>query len=123
MRERILTSEQVAGILQVHPFTVLKYIKQGKLKGSNLGRMYRIRESDVEAFLNKNTAQNKEVSPKAKTTSAPQTSPTASAVSRPERAAHTEHPATSPQPPAEKKSVPNTQVQNTESLDQDFLLD
>lgn len=52
MRERILTVDQVARILQLHPFTVLKYIKQGKIKGSKLGRMYRIRESDVETFLN-----------------------------------------------------------------------
>jgi excisionase family DNA binding protein len=56
MRERILTADQVARILQIHPFTVLKYIKQGKLKGSKLGKMYRIRESDVEAFLNQQTA-------------------------------------------------------------------
>jgi len=68
MRERILTSEQVARILQVHPFTVLKYIKQGKLKGSKLGRMYRIRESDVESFLNKQmTGDSPKISSKPKT--------------------------------------------------------
>lgn len=51
MQERILTAEQVAQILQVHPFTVLKFIKQGKLKASKLGRVYRIREKDLEHFL------------------------------------------------------------------------
>ena len=51
MAEKLLTSEQVAQILQVHPFTVLKYIKAGKLKGIKLGRVWRIRESDVEKFL------------------------------------------------------------------------
>lgn len=49
--EEILTAEQVAQILQVHQFTVLKFIKQGKLKASKLGRVYRIRKSDVDAFL------------------------------------------------------------------------
>ncbi len=49
--EEILTAEQVAQILQVHPFTVLKFIKQGKLKASKLGRVYRIRKSDVDFFL------------------------------------------------------------------------
>lgn len=49
--EEILTAEQVAQILQVHPFTVLKFIKQGKLKASKLGRVYRIRKSDVDSFL------------------------------------------------------------------------
>jgi excisionase family DNA binding protein len=51
MEETILTVEQVAQILQVHPFTVLKFIKQGKLKASKLGRVYRIRRSDVDSFL------------------------------------------------------------------------
>jgi len=51
MEETILTPEQVAQILQMHPFTVLKFIKQGRLKASKLGRVYRIRRSDVDAFL------------------------------------------------------------------------
>ncbi len=51
MEEKILTPEQVAQVLQVHPFTVLKFIKQGKLRASKLGRVYRIRESDVAHFL------------------------------------------------------------------------
>ena len=48
---RILTPEQAAKILQIHPFTVLKYIRAGKIKCSKLGRIYRIRESDLEKFL------------------------------------------------------------------------
>jgi excisionase family DNA binding protein len=55
MQERILTPEQVAKVLQVHPFTILKFIKQGKLKASKLGRVYRIRESEVERFLDQTT--------------------------------------------------------------------
>ena len=50
--EKYLTSEQVASILQVHPFTVLKYLKTGTLEGVKIGRVYRIKESDVEKFLN-----------------------------------------------------------------------
>jgi excisionase family DNA binding protein len=49
--ERFLTTEQVANILQVHPFTILKFIREGKLKGIKLGRVYRIKESDVHEFL------------------------------------------------------------------------
>ncbi len=51
MEETILTVEQVAQVLQVHPFTVLKFIKQGKLKAAKLGRVYRIRRSEVDRFL------------------------------------------------------------------------
>lgn len=57
MQEKILTPEQVAQILQVHPFTVLKFIKQGKLKASKLGRVYRIRESDLEGFLDQTSSR------------------------------------------------------------------
>lgn len=51
MIERFFTTEQVANILQVHPFTILKFIKEGKLKGIKIGRVYRIKESDVRKFL------------------------------------------------------------------------
>ncbi len=56
MDEKILTPDQVAQILQVHPFTVLKFIKQGKLRASKLGRVYRIRQSDVMKFLDEQEA-------------------------------------------------------------------
>ena len=51
MIEKHLTTEQVSNILQVHPFTILKYQREGSLKGVKLGRVYRIKESDVETFL------------------------------------------------------------------------
>ena len=67
MEEKILTPDQVAQILQVHPFTVLKFIKQGKLRASKLGRVYRIRQSDVNHFLDEQeaTASSKAPSKKA----------------------------------------------------------
>jgi len=58
MQEKILTPDQVSQILQVHPFTVLKFIKQGRLKASKLGRVYRIRESDLEGFLDQTSAKS-----------------------------------------------------------------
>lgn len=48
-----MTAEQVAKTLQVHHFTVLKLIKQGKLKAVKLGRVYRIKPSAVDAFIDK----------------------------------------------------------------------
>lgn len=55
MIEKFFTTEQVANILQVHPFTILKFIKEGKLRGIKLGRVYRIKESDVQEFLERGT--------------------------------------------------------------------
>lgn len=60
MEDSIHTPEQVAQILQVHPFTVLKFIKQGRLKASKLGRVYRIRKSDVDLFLDEQARESEE---------------------------------------------------------------
>jgi len=49
--EKIYTTDQIAKILQIHPLTVLKYIKSGQLKGIKLGRVYRIREGALQRFL------------------------------------------------------------------------
>lgn len=64
MEDRFYTTEQVAKILQLHPFTILKFIKQGKLKGVKLGRRYRIKESDINSFVDAQTVKPKENTPK-----------------------------------------------------------
>jgi len=51
VNEKIYTTEQVAHLLQIHPLTVLNYIKSGKLKAVKLGRVYRVRESALQKFL------------------------------------------------------------------------
>jgi len=51
MQDRILTPEQAAEMLQLHPFTVLNYIKAGHIRAAKLGRVYRIRESAINEFL------------------------------------------------------------------------
>ena len=66
MEEKFLTTDQVAQILQVHPFTILKFLKDGKLNGMKLGRVYRIKQSDVEEFIeermtNKPKKEKKEI--------------------------------------------------------------
>jgi len=66
MEEKFLTTDQVAQILQVHPFTILKFLKDGKLNGVKLGRVYRIKQSDVEEFIeermtNKPKKEKKEI--------------------------------------------------------------
>ena len=51
MSDKVLTPEQVGKVLQIHPLTVLKYIKSKKIKASKIGRVYRIKESSVDDFL------------------------------------------------------------------------
>jgi excisionase family DNA binding protein len=51
MEERLLTPEQVAERLQISRLTVMGYLRAGKLKGVKVGRLWRVRERDFEAFL------------------------------------------------------------------------
>ncbi len=51
MVEPILTVEQVAGILAIHPETVRRLIRQGKIKAFRVGAGWRIPESSVQAYL------------------------------------------------------------------------
>jgi uncharacterized protein len=49
--ERALTVEQAAEYLQLSPYTVRQWLREGKLPGRKIGRAYRIMESDLEACL------------------------------------------------------------------------
>jgi excisionase family DNA binding protein len=47
----IMTPQEVAEYLQVSPETVYRYIREGKLVASRLGRQYRIPKRSVEVLL------------------------------------------------------------------------
>lgn len=48
---RVLTPEQAASYLQVDRDTVYRYIREGKLMASRLGRYYRISTDSLETLL------------------------------------------------------------------------
>ncbi|TET40590.1 MAG: DNA-binding protein [Dehalococcoidia bacterium] len=50
----VLTSQQVAKILQVHVLTIYSYIRQGKIRAVRLGRSYRIIPEDLMLFIDSN---------------------------------------------------------------------
>lgn len=49
--EQYFTTAEVAKILKLNPFTVLVYIRTGKLRASKVGKSYRITKSDIDAFI------------------------------------------------------------------------
>ncbi|MDQ7819710.1 MAG: helix-turn-helix domain-containing protein [Armatimonadota bacterium] len=49
----LMTVEQVAAYLQVHRMTVYRYIRSGRLPAARVGRVYRVRRADLEAFLDR----------------------------------------------------------------------
>lgn len=50
MSEEVLTVEQFAERLKLHPKTVLRFIREGRLRAVKVGRSWRILRSDLEAF-------------------------------------------------------------------------
>lgn len=48
--EELFTVSQVAGVLKVHPITIRRYIKEGKLKAFRAGGNVRISAQDLRAF-------------------------------------------------------------------------
>ena len=51
MNEKLLTPEQVAEGLQVTERTVYGWLRRGTLPALKLGRLWRVRPEDLEAFL------------------------------------------------------------------------
>lgn len=56
-RSDLMTVEQVADYLQLNKLTVYKYIRDGRLPAARLGKAYRIRLADVDAFLERQMAR------------------------------------------------------------------
>ncbi len=47
----LLTPKEVAEKLKVSEQTVLRWLRNGKLKGVKAGRLWRIREEDLQEFI------------------------------------------------------------------------
>lgn len=49
----LLTVEEVAEKLKISPYIVRLYLREGKLTGAKIGRIWRIDEKDLEEFIRK----------------------------------------------------------------------
>lgn len=50
MSNELCTVDVVAERLKLHPKTVLRFIREGKLRAARVGKSYRILRADLEAF-------------------------------------------------------------------------
>lgn len=50
-RPTLLTVAEVADMLRVSTMTVYRLVKSGELRALQIGKSYRLREEDVDAFL------------------------------------------------------------------------
>lgn len=53
-RERLLTTEEVAAELRVTQHTLRRWIREGTLVGTRVGREWRIKPADLDDFIRKN---------------------------------------------------------------------
>ncbi len=47
-----LTIKEVCGVLKLSRYTVADLIKSGKLKGSKIGKSYRVERAAIDDFIN-----------------------------------------------------------------------
>ena len=51
MEHELLTCEEAAAYLRVHPRTVTRLLTAGRLPGVKVGRQWRLRKADLDAYL------------------------------------------------------------------------
>ena len=56
--EEILTANQVADLLQIHPRTVYKLVKQGLLPGRKFGGGWRFSKGEILAMVHPQTGRH-----------------------------------------------------------------
>ncbi len=49
--EKLYTPEEIAEVLKKKLGTIWKYLRENKIKAMKVGREYRIKESDLKAFM------------------------------------------------------------------------
>ncbi|KOA19284.1 helix-turn-helix domain protein [Clostridium homopropionicum DSM 5847] len=58
MEEKFYTIDQVAELLDMHHKTIRKFISDGKLKATKVGKQWRISERDLNFFMGKSINEN-----------------------------------------------------------------
>jgi excisionase family DNA binding protein len=58
MSEEVYTVEHAAERLKLHPKTVLRFIRDGRLRATRLGKSYRILRSDLETLAGASPARS-----------------------------------------------------------------
>jgi excisionase family DNA binding protein len=51
LEERLFSPEEVAERLGMSRYTIGEWLRSGRLKGRRIGRFWRVKESDLQAFI------------------------------------------------------------------------
>ncbi|MCG8571455.1 MAG: helix-turn-helix domain-containing protein [Spirochaetes bacterium] len=58
MKEKLYSVEEAAQILDLHPKTVQRFIREGGIKGNKIGREWRIPQASLKEFTHAELAEN-----------------------------------------------------------------
>ncbi|MGC4017891.1 MAG: helix-turn-helix domain-containing protein [Muricomes sp.] len=61
MDEKYYTVEQVSKLLNIHPKTIQRYIREGKLRANKIGKSWRITGHDLSVFAERTDNRNCDV--------------------------------------------------------------
>jgi excisionase family DNA binding protein len=57
--KKILTINEIAEYLKVHPMTVYKYVKEGKIPAFKIGKSWRIQKDSIQKWMGDNEREIK----------------------------------------------------------------
>lgn len=61
MSEKYYTVEQISKMLNIHPKTIQRYIREGKLRANKIGKSWRITGHDLSIFVESTDNRNVDV--------------------------------------------------------------
>lgn len=58
MELRLLDTKEVSELLKIHPETVRRFIREGRIKAYLVGKQKLVREEEIKNFIEKSTRVN-----------------------------------------------------------------
>ena len=58
MELRLLNTKEVSALLKIHPETVRRFIREGRIKAYLVGKQKLVKEEEVKNFIEKSTHAN-----------------------------------------------------------------
>lgn len=52
--EKLLTTEEAADLLRIHPYTLTRMARDGEIKACKVARSWRFTHEELDAFLQRN---------------------------------------------------------------------
>jgi len=59
--KQVMTVKEIAEYLGVHPMTIYKYVRDGKIPAFKIGASWRIRRDSIKKWIDENEHKNQEV--------------------------------------------------------------